>query len=61
MLILIFLLNPQAESPTKGRKKIKQIIQDEDLAEGTKEAAKAESERLKRIAARQKMVRLLYQ
>lgn len=46
----------QSESPAKGRKKIKHIISEEDLEKGTKEAAKVEEERLKRIANRQKMV-----
>jgi len=44
------------ESPNKGRKKIKKLIKDDDLLEETKEAAKVEEERRKRIAERQKMV-----
>ncbi|KAE8739325.1 hypothetical protein FOCC_FOCC015174 [Frankliniella occidentalis] len=48
------------ESPMKGRKKIKHMLKDEELEEGTKEAAKEEEERLKRIAPRQKMYEELY-
>ncbi|XP_034242140.1 transcriptional regulator ATRX homolog isoform X2 [Thrips palmi] len=50
-----------AESPTKGRKKIRHVISEEDLEKGTKEAAKEEEERLKRIASRQKMYEELYE
>lgn len=40
----------------KGRKKIRHVIDEEDLEKGTKQAGKEEEERLKRIANRQKMV-----
>lgn len=46
----------QGDTPNKGRKKIRHVIGEEELEEGTKEAAKEEEERLKRIASRQKMV-----
>ncbi|KAE8745380.1 hypothetical protein FOCC_FOCC007928, partial [Frankliniella occidentalis] len=49
-----------SESPTKGRKKIRHMMKEDELEEGTKEAAKEEEERLKRIAARQKMYEELY-
>lgn len=50
-----------AESPSKGRKKIRHVISEEDLEKGTKLAAKEEEERLKRIADRQKMYDELYE
>ena len=54
-----FLLCVQSESPVKGRKKIRHVIHEDELEEGTKNAAKEEEDRRKRIAARQKMVPLI--
>ena len=44
-------------SPGKaGRKNIRAVIRDKQVADDTKQAAKEEEERLKRIAERQKLV-----
>ncbi|KAK3930445.1 Transcriptional regulator ATRX-like protein [Frankliniella fusca] len=48
------------DSPTKGRKKIRHMIKEEELEQGTKEAAKEEEERRERIAARQKLYEEIY-
>ncbi|KAJ1526822.1 hypothetical protein ONE63_008390 [Megalurothrips usitatus] len=48
------------DSPMKGRKKLRHMMREDDLEQGTKEAAKEEEERLKRIAARQKQYDELY-
>lgn len=52
------LKNSQGSTPGKsGRKNIRKVLKDKQVAEDTKLAAKEEEERLKRIAERQSLVR----
>jgi len=49
--------NSQGSTPAKsGRKNIRKVLKDKQVAEDTKLAAKEEEERLKRIAERQALV-----
>lgn len=49
--------NSQGSTPGKsGRKNIRKVLKDKQVAEDTKLAAKEEEERLKRIAERQTLV-----
>lgn len=49
--------NSQESTPAKsGRKNIRKVLKDKQVAEDTKLAAKEEEERLKRIAERQALV-----
>lgn len=49
--------NSQGSTPGKnGRKNIRKVLKDKQVAEDTKLAAKEEEERLKRIAERQALV-----
>lgn len=49
--------NSQGSGPGKsGRKNIRKVLKDKQVAEDTKLAAKEEEERLKRIAERQALV-----
>lgn len=48
--------NSQGTPGKKGRKNIRKVIKDKQVADDTKQAAKEEEERLKRIAERQKLV-----
>lgn len=51
--------NSQGSTPGKsGRKNIRKVLKDKQVAEDTKLAAKEEEERLKRIAERQALVYL---
>jgi len=50
------LILQKLESPTKGRRHIKEVMSDAELVRETRLAARAEAERLKRIAERQEMV-----
>lgn len=53
------LKNSQGSTLGKsGRKNIRKVLKDKQVAEDTKLAAKEEEERLKRIAERQAVVRL---
>ena len=58
------MINSQESSPGKsGRKNIRKVLKDKQVTEDTKQAAKEEEERLKRIAERQALVypQLYYQ
>lgn len=44
------------QTPTKGRRNIRQVMKDNELAEKTRKTAKAEEARKKRIAERQALV-----
>lgn len=49
--------NSQGSTPNKsGRKNIRKVLKDKQVADDTKLAAKEEEERLKRIAERQALV-----
>lgn len=51
--------NSQGSTPGKsGRKNIRKVLKDKQVAEDTKLAAKEEEERLKRISERQALVRI---
>ncbi|XP_047111302.1 transcriptional regulator ATRX homolog isoform X1 [Schistocerca piceifrons] len=47
-------------TPGKGRKNIRRVLKDENVAEATKRAAREEEERKKRIAEKQKMYNELF-
>lgn len=50
--------NSQGSTPGKsGRKNIRRVLKDKQVADDTKQAAKEEEERLRRIAERQALVR----
>lgn len=49
--------NSQSSPIKGGRKNIRKVLKDKQVADDTKQAAKEEEERLKRIAERQKVVR----
>ncbi|XP_029169875.1 transcriptional regulator ATRX isoform X2 [Nylanderia fulva] len=54
--------NSQGSSPNKsGRKNIRKVLKDKQVAEDTKLAAKEEEERLKRIAERQALYNEMYE
>ncbi|XP_076625652.1 uncharacterized protein LOC143344008 isoform X2 [Colletes latitarsis] len=46
---------------TKGRKNIRKVLKDKHIADDTKQAAKQEEERLRRIAERQKLYNEMYE
>lgn len=48
--------NSQGSANKSGRKNIRKVLKDKQVAEDTKLAAKEEEERLKRIAERQTLV-----
>lgn len=48
--------NSQGTSSKSGRKNIRKVLKDKQVADDTKQAAKEEEERLKRIMERQKLV-----
>lgn len=48
--------NSQGSANKSGRKNIRKVLKDKQVAEDTKLAAKEEEERLKRIAERQALV-----
>lgn len=48
--------NSQGSPGKTGRKNIRKVLRDKQVAEDTKQAAKDEEERLRRIAERQKLV-----
>lgn len=50
--------NSQGTSSKSGRKNIRKVLKDKQVADDTKQAAKEEEERLKRIMERQKLVRI---
>lgn len=50
------ITNSQGTPGKKGRKNIRRVIKDKQVADDTKQAAKEEEERIKRIAERQKLV-----
>ncbi|KAK7873345.1 hypothetical protein R5R35_011387 [Gryllus longicercus] len=47
-------------TPNKGRKNIRKVMKDDNVAEATRRAAKEEEERRKRIAEKQKLYNALY-
>ncbi|KAL0102451.1 hypothetical protein PUN28_018014 [Cardiocondyla obscurior] len=55
------LKNSQESSFGKGRKNIRKVLKDKQVAEDTKQAAKEEEERLKRIAERQAVYNEMYE
>lgn len=50
--------NSQGTPGKSGRKNIRKVLKDKQVAEDTKQAAKEEEERLKRIAERQALVHI---
>lgn len=52
------IINSQGTPGKKGRKNIRKVMKDKQVTDDTKQAAKEEEERLKRIAERQKLVRI---
>ncbi|XP_018051427.1 PREDICTED: transcriptional regulator ATRX-like isoform X3 [Atta colombica] len=56
------MINSQESSPGKsGRKNIRKVLKDKQVAEDTKQAAKEEEERLKRIAERQALYNEMFE
>ncbi|XP_017875510.1 transcriptional regulator ATRX homolog isoform X2 [Ceratina calcarata] len=55
------MTNSQGTPGKKGRKNIRKVMEEELVADDTKLAAKAEEERLKRIAERQKVYNEMYE
>nr|XP_050855049.1 transcriptional regulator ATRX-like isoform X1 [Vespula vulgaris] len=53
--------NSQGTSSKSGRKNIRKVLKDKQVAEDTKQAAKEEEERLKRIMERQKLYNEMYE
>ncbi|KAL2728609.1 transcriptional regulator ATRX-like [Vespula squamosa] len=53
--------NSQSTSSKSGRKNIRKVLKDKQVAEDTKQAAKEEEERLKRIMERQKLYNEMYE
>ncbi|XP_031833039.1 uncharacterized protein LOC116427168 [Nomia melanderi] len=53
--------NSQGTPNAKGRKNIRKVMKDKQVAENTKQAAKEEEERIKRIADRQKLYNQMYE
>lgn len=52
------ITNSQGTPGKKGRKNIRKVMKDKQVTNDTKQAAKEEEERLKRIAERQKLVHI---
>lgn len=52
------ITNSQGTPGKKGRKNIRKVMKDKQVTSDTKQAAKEEEERLKRIAERQKLVHI---
>lgn len=50
--------NSQGTPGKKGRKNIRKVMKDKQVTHDTKQAAKEEEERLKRISERQKLVHI---
>ncbi|XP_046823405.1 transcriptional regulator ATRX-like isoform X1 [Vespa crabro] len=55
------ITNSQGTSSKSGRKNIRKVLKDKQVAEDTKQAAKEEEERLKRIMERQKLYNEMYE
>ncbi|XP_053988590.1 transcriptional regulator ATRX homolog isoform X1 [Hylaeus volcanicus] len=55
------LMSSQGTPGKKGRKNIRKVLKDKHIADDTKQAAKEEEERLKRIAERQKVYNEMYE
>ncbi|XP_076240045.1 uncharacterized protein LOC143182745 [Calliopsis andreniformis] len=55
------ITSSQGTPGKKGRKNIRRVIKDKQVADDTKQAAKEEEERLKRIAERQKLYNEMYE
>ena len=55
------ITNSQGTPGKKGRKNIRRMIKDKQVADDTKQAAKEEEERIKRIAERQKLYNEMYE
>ncbi|XP_017760538.1 PREDICTED: transcriptional regulator ATRX homolog [Eufriesea mexicana] len=55
------ITNSQGTPGKKGRKNIRKVMKDKQVTDDTKQAAKEEEERLKRIAERQKLYNEMYE
>ncbi|CAL7933444.1 unnamed protein product [Xylocopa violacea] len=55
------ITNSQGTPGKRGRKNIRKVMKDKQIADDTKQAAKEEEERLKRIAERQKLYNEMYE